>query len=62
MRNQNAYFTDRMAEDARRRSWDAFCQSGSIPDYLHYRSCCAQTEGVSYADTSDCQGTGHPYS
>ncbi len=58
MRNQNAFWTEKMAEQNRRQRWDAFCQSGSISDYLEYRQCCSPEESV-YADTSDSQGTGH---
>lgn len=58
MRNQNAYLTDRMAEKRQQHCWDAFCQSGSVADYLQYRESCAY-EGKVYADTSDSQGTGH---
>ena len=58
MRNQNAYLTDRMQEQQRQQRWDAFCQSGSIADYLQYRGSC-QKEVTAYADASDRQGTGH---
>ena len=45
MRNQNAYLTDRMAEKQQQQRWDAFCQSGSIADYLEYRACCHEEIG-----------------
>ena len=60
MRNQNAFFTDRAAEAARMQRWDAFCQSGSIADYLQYRGCTERSEGTGIADTSDRPRTGHP--
>lgn len=60
MRNQNAFFTDRLAEEQRRQRWDAFCQSGSIADYLQYRGCTERSEGTGIADTSDRPRTGHP--
>ena len=60
MLNQNAYFTNRMAEMRRQQSWDAFCQSGSVPDYLQYRSCCEELEVETHADASDGQGAGDP--
>lgn len=58
MRNQNAFLTERMTALHRQQKWDAFCQSGSVTDYLEYRQCCAPEEKL-YADTSDRQGTGH---
>ena len=58
MRNQNAYWTEKMAERQQQKCWDAFCQSGSVADYLQYRSCCTD-EVTNYANASDPQGTGH---
>ncbi len=60
MRNENASLTNRMAEKRMQQSWNAFCESGSVPDYLQYRSCCAELEERTNADTSDRQGTGNP--
>ena len=60
MRNQNAYLTGRAADSQRMRRWDAFCQSGSIADYLQYRSCTERSEGTGIADNPDCPRTGHP--
>ena len=60
MRTDNAYLTQQMAERRVQQSWDAFCQSGSIPDYLRYRSCRAAAEGDVYADTSDGEGRRTP--
>ncbi len=60
MRNQNAFLTDRQSEIQRAQHWDAFCQSGSIADYLQYRGCTEGTEGTVIADTSDRPRTGHP--
>ncbi|MBR3268159.1 MAG: hypothetical protein IKI58_05450 [Oscillospiraceae bacterium] len=60
MRNENAYLTNHMAEKRVQQSWNAFCESGSVPDYLQYRSCCAALEGKENADTSDRQGACHP--
>ena len=60
MRNQNAYLTDRAAEVQRMQRWDAFCQSGSIADYLQYRSCTERSGGTGIADTSDRPRTGDP--
>ena len=57
MRNQNAFLTGRMSERQRQQKWDAFCQSGTVADYLQYRGCCP-AEDKAYADTSDRQGTG----
>ncbi|MBR3044229.1 MAG: hypothetical protein IKI45_07085 [Oscillospiraceae bacterium] len=57
MRNQNAYLTDRMAEKQQQQRWDAFCQSGSIADYLEYRACCHEEQ--TYADASQSHGAGH---
>ncbi|MBR4201267.1 MAG: hypothetical protein IKQ91_08365 [Oscillospiraceae bacterium] len=58
MRNQNAYWTEKMAEKRQQQCWDAFCQSGSVADYLEYRSCCTGEDG-NYANASDAQGSGH---
>ena len=62
MRNQNAYLSDKMAEKEQRRCWDAFCQSGSIADYLQYRHCCEISGELTNvnSDTSDRQRTGDP--
>lgn len=59
MQNQNAYFTGRAAELQRMKRWDAFCQSGSIADYLQYRGCTERSEGTGIADNPDCSRTGH---
>lgn len=59
MRNENAYFTGRMAEKKQQQSWNAFCQSGSVADYLQYRENCIRSEGIADAGTSDCQGSGY---
>ena len=60
MRNENAYLTEYMAERRVQQSWNAFCESCSVPAYLAYRSCRDELEGRTDADTSDRQGTGHP--
>ncbi|MCQ2407729.1 MAG: hypothetical protein MJ065_04280 [Oscillospiraceae bacterium] len=59
MRNQNAFFTDRLTAQNRQQHWDAFCQNGTVEAYLAYRACC-EPEEAAYADTSDRQGAGHP--
>ncbi|MBP0988419.1 MAG: hypothetical protein IK134_13225 [Oscillospiraceae bacterium] len=56
MRIQNAYWTDRTAENRQQQRWDAFCQSGSVADYLEYRACCTHEDNT-YADASQSQGT-----
>ena len=59
MHTENAYFSGRMAEKRQRQHWDAFCQSGSVADYLEYRSC-LPTEVQADGNTSDGQRAGHP--
>lgn len=53
MRNENAFLSNHFAEKRVQQSWNAFCESGSIPDYLQYRSCCAELEDKNHADTSN---------
>ena len=57
MRTDHAGLTRLQAEKQMQQHWDAFCMSGSVPDYLAYRECCTQAEGISHADTSDREGT-----
>lgn len=59
MRNQNAYWTGKMAEKRQQQCWDAFCRSGSVADYLQYRECC-HGEDLNDANAFDRQGAGDP--
>ena len=62
MRQENAYFSERNADARVQQRWNAFCESGSVLDYLQYREVCTEAEGAAYADTSDSQGAGAPHS
>ena len=60
MHQENAFFTEQNRTAARQQRWEAFCESGSVAAYLHYREVCDAAEGTAYADTSDSQGAGDP--
>lgn len=60
MHQENAFFTEQNRSAKRRQSWNAFCESGSVSDYLRYREICNTAEDTAYADTCDSQGTGDP--
>ena len=59
MHTENAYFSNRMAEQKQQQCWNVFCQTGSVADYLQYRASCDRAEGNANGNTSDSQGTGH---
>ncbi|GEM_PF-2464588 len=60
MHTENAYFSGKMAEKKQQKCWDAFCQTGSVADYLQYRASCERAEGnANGGNTFDGQGAGH---
>lgn len=60
MRNQNAYFTGKSELQHRQQCWNAFCQSGSVTDYIRYRECLPRSEEMTDGNPSDRPRTGHP--
>lgn len=57
MHTENAHLSGRRADTDMQKCWNAFCESGSVYDYLRYRASCEAAEEIAYADPPDRQRT-----